>query len=214
MLATILFYLSAAATAYAGEWREISRDQGIVVYLKPAVEGGTVSVRGDTTIDANFEDVLRILADNKEASEWMPLVVERRDLKQLTDKSRIEYTHIDLPWPVSDRYFINESKAEPIAGGGYHVSVKSLDTPPAEYLETGKVLGFLYFSELYLKPANNGKQAFISIEVHSDPRGFIPKWLINYEQRSWPRKFFLGLIKQLGKHHLLNDQLTEAKLTH
>jgi hypothetical protein len=165
-------------------------------------------------IDATFEDVLRTLADNAIASEWMPLVVVRRDLKQLTPASRIEYTHIDLPWPVQDRYFINEAKAEPLPGGGYHISVKSLTEPPAEYLEHDKVLGFLHFSELYLKPEANGRKTFVSIEVNTDPRGLLPKWLINLEQRSWPKKFFLGLTKQLGKQHLLGDQIKDAAVSH
>ncbi len=212
-----LILTSLTAFADTSDWREISRDEGITIYLKPATESGTISVRGDATLNANAKHILDILADNKQASEWMPLVKERRDLKQLSETSRIEYTHIDLPWPVSDRYFINEATALNLPNGGYHISVKSIENPPSEWLETGKVLGFLHFSELYLTPKEGGIKTFVSIEVNTDPRGLIPKWIINYEQRSWPKKFFLGLKRQLEKNGFLKTNAAEATapaLTH
>jgi hypothetical protein len=185
-------------------WEKISEEDDITVYMKPPSEHGTVSVRGDAVLNANIDDVFTVLANNSEAPQWMPFVVERYDLVQLSQNSRLEYTHVYLPWPLKDRYWLNRSEASPLPEGGWHITTKSIDDPKPEWLRDDKVLAYMYFSELYLKPVADGTKTYITIELNTDPRGMLPKWLVNRQQRGWPRAFFKGLKKQLKVHNLLH----------
>jgi hypothetical protein len=204
----ILFLLQAASLflsvsrVHASEWIKISDDQGIKVFQKKDVAEGTgVSFRGETLIAAEVEDILRVMADNSKAHRWIPLVQERRDLKQINENERIEYTHVNMPWPLTDRYFINRAKAERLPDGQMRIFVQSVPTPNAEWLEKEKVLGFLHYSEIMLSPQESESKTRMVIEINSDPKGLIPKFLVNAAQKSWPTKFFTGLnimLKEAG----------------
>ena len=102
-----------------------------------------------------------------------------------------------MPWPLSDRYFINRAKAERLANGQMRIFVQSVSNPDANWLEQDKVLGFLHYSEFMLTPAEGVEKTHMVIEINSDPKGLIPKFLVNAAQKSWPTKFFTGLSSML-----------------
>ncbi len=199
--------VTTASTAHAWSanekgWEKISEGDGIVVYKKIDDGSATITIRGEALIPAKLDDIADVMKDNKAAADWMPLIVARRDLKTLTANSRLEYTHIGMPWPVTDRYFINHAQADRNADGSMRMFVRSVDKPDAVYLESDKVLGFLHTSEFILVPKDGG--TFMQLEVNSDPRGLIPKFLVNMAQKKWPRDFFEGLKSQIEMRGLLN----------
>lgn len=210
-LAFVVFALAAtASTAHAWSsdekgWEKISAGDGIVVYKKVDDGSATITIRGEALIPAKLDDIADVMKDNKTAADWMPLIVARRDLKTLTANSRLEYTHLGMPWPVTDRYFINHAQADRNADGSMRMFVRSVDEPDADYLESDKVLGFLHTSEFLLTPKDGG--TFMQLEVNSDPRGMIPKFLVNMAQKKWPRDFFEGLKKQLETRGLLKKDV-------
>lgn len=181
----------------ASDWEKIYEKDELIVYMKEPGKDGTISVRGEGILNFPLAAVYAVLEDNKRASQWMPLVKERRILKQLDPLSRIEMTHIGLPWPIKDRYFIDLSRLEKKPDGTQVISIKSVEKPQKEWLMDDKVLGFLHYSELKLVPIDNAKKTRLTIEVNTDPRGEIPLWLVNLEQRQWPKKFIEGLRMEL-----------------
>ena len=198
LLVAIAGVLLLPGLASADDWQKISDDDGITVFQKKdAAEGTGVSFRGETILASNTEDILRVMADNSKAHRWIPLVVSRRNLQKISNDERIEYTHVSMPWPLADRYFINRAKVERLPEGLMRVFVQSIENPDQALLESGKVLGFLYYSELMLTPIEGGAKTRMVIEINSDPKGLIPKFLVNASQRSWPRKFFKGLTVML-----------------
>ncbi len=195
--------LASIAPAFAGAadsldgWETVSEGDGITVYKKLLNDGDIIAVRGAALIPARLDDIAAVMKDNKTAADWMPMIAERRDLKQLTPNSRLEYTHLAMPWPVTDRYYVNLAQADQLPNGALRFFVKSVDDPDKAYLEDDKVLGFLHVSEFILTPVDGGAGTEIKLEVKTDPRGLIPKVLVNLGQKRWPRQFFEGLIDQL-----------------
>ncbi len=187
-----------AANADAG-WEQISAHDGITVLMKDLAGTPTISLRAHAVLAASVDDIFTVMRDNKTAAEWMPMIAERRDLEPLGDHQRIEYTHIRMPWPLTDRYFVNRARMERLAGGSMRLSVKSEAEP--KLVDKDKVLGKLLYSEFLLTPQGAGTH--MTLEVNTDPRGAIPKWLVNMAQKSWPRDFFTGLQTQLAKRGLL-----------
>jgi hypothetical protein len=190
----------------AADWEKISDDEGITVYQKKDGDQGTgVSLRGETVIPARLDDILDTMKDNTRAHLWIPMVKTRRDLKQVSPNERIEYTHISMPWPITDRYFINKAKAERLPSGQMRIFVQSVDQVEESWIEKDKILGFLHYSEFMLTPVGTGERTHMVIEINSDPRGLIPKFLVNAAQKSWPRKFFTGLNRMLQEASLLQN---------
>ncbi len=202
MTSTAPVALAAGSGNSPSGWERLSDEDGIVVYQKDLAGVATISLRGEAVLDANPEDVFAVMKDNAAAHEWMPMVVEKRDLKQISETERIEYTHISMPWPLSDRYFVNSGTVEHLADGTLKVFVKSVDKP--EYAEVDKVLGELKYSEFLLKPVDDGQRTSLVLEVNTDIKGHVPKWMVNAAQKSWPRKFLTGLRDQLAKRGKLH----------
>ncbi len=199
LLATA-FLVATPLVAAGGEgWEKVSDSDGIIVYQKAVADSDTISIRGETVIDASVEDVAAVMKDNSKAAEWIPMVVDRHDIRMTGPNERMEYTHVGMPWPVTDRYFINLGKAEYLPNGVLRLSVRSVEHPDPSLLEDDKVLGSLHYSVFLLTPVDGGKRTHLELEVNTDPKGLIPKWMVNMAQRSWPRDFVLGLRGQLER---------------
>jgi hypothetical protein len=201
---------SAAPTPTAGVWQKVSDQDGIIVYEKDLEGSETISLRGEAVIDAALADVAAVMKDNTQAAEWVPFVASRRVLEAISPDERIEYTHVRMPWPIVDRYFINRGRQEPLPGGALRLFVQSVATPNPAWLEDDKVLGDLHYSEFLLFPLDGGRRTRLTLEVNTDPRGMLPKWLVNMAQRSWPRDFVTGLVGQLQKRGRLATEVAKA----
>src|SRR5206468_3182285 len=106
--AVLAFVLGSAASGTPATpgpgWEQVSAADGIVVYQKHQAGLDIISLRGEATIDASTTAILDVMKDNARATEWMPLVAGKHDLKAVGPTERIESTHIGMPWPLTDRY--------------------------------------------------------------------------------------------------------------
>ncbi len=200
----VLFCHSAAISKEI-EWEKIREKNGVITYSKKNEESNILTIRGETTIQASPQLIFSIMQDNDKISEWAPRVAEKRDIKRVSETERIEYTHVDFPWPLSDRYYINRGEVKFFENGVIKAYVettnKDFDIEP--YVESDKVLGELRLSEFILTPVDGGKATHILATIGTDPKGMIPKWIVNYAQKNWPRDFFQGLKKQLTKQGMM-----------
>lgn len=197
----LFFCLLLPSFLFADDWKKVREKNGIVVYERESSSSDIVSLKSEVIISASPYDIYKILKDNTCASDWMPLVAEKRNLEVISEDYRVEYTHIDMPWPIKDRYFINLAKADFHPNGSITIFAKSVDYP--SYTSAEKVLGFLQYSKFLLQPVEKGTH--ITMEVNSDPKGHIPKWFINFAQRKWPINFLTCLIKHLKEAGKLNS---------
>ena len=53
-----------------------------------------------------------------------------------------------------------------------------------------------------LKSIDDGKRTLLTIELHSDPKGRIPAWIVNLFQKDWARETISGIRKQAAKSDL------------
>jgi hypothetical protein len=45
----------------------------------------------------------------------------------------------------------------------------------------------------------------LTVEVHTDPKGMLPSWLVNAIQKGWPSKTLNGLVKRARKVNKIAD---------
>jgi hypothetical protein len=68
--------------------------------------------------------------------------------------------------------------------------------------KTDYVRGEINSSRFVISPVDGGQRTRLVAEVHCDPKGSIPKWIVNIFQRSWPLDTFYGLRRQVAKADL------------
>jgi hypothetical protein len=205
----ILLVIAPAISADPSSWIEHSQRKGITVYKSKSADSQVLSVRGDAEISASIQNILEVLKDNARASAWMPHVAEKREISYSDAQERIEYTHVDMPWPMQDRYFVNRGRLSREADGSVIVSVESVDAP--DIVDQGRVRGWIHYSEFILRPISEN-QTHMSVQVNCDPNGAIPKWMVNIAQLDWPVDFLLGLQKELRHRGLLQEGSKPSKV--
>src|SRR5688572_23472392 len=99
------------------------------------------------------------------------------------EREFLQYTHIDSPPLVSDRDFLIRGKVEANAGDrSLTLKLEPAEDPikpPGEHVR-GILRGLWK-----LESAEDGKKTLVTAEMHADPKGSIPKWIVNAFQKSW-----------------------------
>ena len=65
--------------------------------------------------------------------------------------------------------------------------------------ETDCVRGQLDRSAYTMTSIDGGKRTHLIVEIHADPKGSVPKWLVNLFQKAWPRNTIEGIMRQVAK---------------
>lgn len=181
----VLFLLTQAALAdIKTNWEYVGKDKDVEVY-KGRVKGtGVVAFRGVTVIDAPVEKILTVIHDLEHMKKWMREMSEVRILERQGRFDKIEYNIIDAPWPLTDRDFVYSFKLNVNDDNSITIRVNNATHPDAP--ESKKLVrGELSSSKYFLKPMGNDKTYF-ELELLADPKGSVPKWLVNITQESWP----------------------------
>lgn len=186
-----------ASTDEAG-WEQIKDSDGIQVWRKELKDSPVVAFRGAAVVDASIAKVAQILSDTSRKLEWVAKIKEAKDIRTVSPTERIEYNHTGTPWPITDRDFVFSAKVEGNREKGQlMVLIKSVEDPLMP--ETKNVRGKLYGSLYTLTSIEGGKKTKVMVEIHADPMGSIPKWVVNLFQKSWPSKTLEGIQKQAAK---------------
>ena len=184
----------AAAPSMEG-WEALSSQQNVSVFRRQISNSDIIAVRGITTLPFPVEEVYAVLSDSGRSHEWMPLATKKETVRQIDSKSRIEYTLLNMPWPLADRYTVARGELDIQPGRVYAISYVSVD---GEHLEPGRIRVELEMSSFYFRPAQDN-HTYIDIALLSDPMGAIPKFLVNSFQQNWPVQFLVGLKNQINK---------------
>ena len=177
-------------------WEQIRDENGIVV-LRQEVEGSPlVAFRGIGVIDAPIARIGLVLIDVDHNREWVDRMKEGRALKHYSDTEHLTYSHIGAPPLVSDRDFVNHNKITFEAPDHIHIDIHSVEDPLGP--PTAGVRGKLLHSSFDLRSINDNKTRMIA-EIHVDPMGSLPKFVVNMVQKDWAFKTITGLRGQVTK---------------
>jgi hypothetical protein len=196
-LGLCLLLVSAAAWAEDGAWEQTSSTSGIVIYRKIVPGSAVIAFKGDGVIDAPLVKVATVMLDDARASEWVDSLVESRVVRVLNLFEFIEYNHIGMPVLTSDREFVTDVKMtlDPNAKS-FTMTYRSVDDPA---VPMKNVRGDMMLSVFTVTSIENGTKTRLQAELHADPKGWLPKFLVNFFQKDWPRGTFEGIRKQAAK---------------
>lgn len=180
-------------------WEHVTRDDGVEVYRKEVPDSPLVAFKGVTEVEAPLEKVLWVLADNDHRTEWVDLCAESRVLEQVSPFESVIYQRYSLPWYLTDRDYVYRAKATRGADGTVTLVLSSCDHADAP--ETIGIRAQLIESSYVLTPLGADRTR-IAVEIHTDPKGMVPDWLVNLVQKSWPVKTLQGIRKQVAQDHV------------
>ena len=157
---------------------ELAKDkEGIKVYTREIKGSAFKEYRAVMKIEASLSSLVALVDDIAECHAWIHTCKEGKLLKRVSPKESYTYTINHAPWPVSDRDAVvhNTISQEPQS----RVVIISIRGAP-EYVpekpglvRVKKIKGSWRFS-----PGKDGL-AEVLYQVHSEPGGNIPSWLVN-----------------------------------
>jgi hypothetical protein len=210
LLALVLSLAPSAARAAAGAWERIRSEDGILVFKKEVEGSPFVAFRGEGNVDAELLRVGSVIVDVPREKEWLDSVVEARILRKVSDTEYIMYSHLGTPVPMSDRDFVTDVtiQADPAAQTvTFHM--RSVDDPSAP--KTRYVRATLIDSSFVISGAGQGTTHVVA-EIHCDPKGSIPGWIVNMFQRGWGYNTLQSLRRQVKKSEVATHPLLKAAL--
>ena len=205
---TLLLLLTLVATPALAEpeWEKLSEEDGITSYRKIIPGSPIVAIKGETVLDEGMAKVVGVLENVEREVEWMADLAESYNIEKITESDRWEYNRTKTPWPLKDRDFVIhtlttlERKPEPV------LTIRMFSGKnPKKPEVSGAVRGELIDSRFVLSSIGPRQTRFIC-EIQADPKGIIPKWVVNLFQKSWPQTTIQGLRKQLQKSDIRENE--------
>lgn len=175
----------AAQAEISTDWNQVKVEDGVEVYEGNVVGSNVVAFKGVALIDAPLSHVLSVLYDLEQIKRWMSNLKDYRTVEWINKFKKIDYNRLESPWPLSDRDFV------------YNVTIhvdprKSVDiifentTHPMFPKVTDVVRGDVRFGRYLVEQDPASGKVRLTVEMFADPKGQVPKWMVNMVQRSWP----------------------------
>ena len=200
---SIALVVLLAQFVQAAEWQSVdTTDDGIEIFRKEAGDR-LVAFRGVGIVEAPLPLVATVIFDTERRLEWIEGLVDSRIIRWGGTDNFVEYDHIDMPIFFTDRDFVSKitmSFELPGKMTFHYQPAAEPSFPPADYIR-----GELLDTTFILSSLDNGKRTKVDAEFLSDPKGRIPKWLVNFFVKDWPKKTFRKMRKELQKADLSVD---------
>jgi hypothetical protein len=196
--------LFSAVAAGAAEWVKINEKEGVVVHKKEVPGSDLLAFMGHGTVDASILRVASVIFDTTRAPEWMEDLVESRLIRWLSPGEFIEYDHIGTPFVMKDRDFLSKVALR-IDTDKKQMVFQYRSTDDSAVPPTSYVRGDLMNTTFTLTSVGQGAKTDIYGEIHCDPKGSVPKWLVNFFQKDWPVQTLVNLRKQVRKADIKDD---------
>ena len=187
------------AAAGSGSWEFVDKVEGVKTWRKEAKGSNVFAFRGEVVRDVHIGKVLKAFATSAYHKDWVDRWDASKDLKKIGPYERIFWIRFDLPWPVSDRDYVIHTKAVPDEKKRVVVARLKSVRHPAKPKEGGCCVRGDAFGTHYRFTALPDGKTKMMVEVHTDPRGMLPAWLVNIIQKKWPSKTLNGLYMRAAR---------------
>jgi len=187
------------------QWNKCSNDNGLTTYWSKVEGSQVIAFKGKGVVNAPIQTVASVIIDTTRGTEWISSLVESKVVRPISDAEFIEYDHVGIPFPfdsvISDRDFVSDvtlrydKKSQWLT-----VDYKPIEDEAAPKLK--KYTRGIIDCEFKIAPMSVPGQTYVEATVFTDPKGNIPKWLVNFFQQGWPQDTFEGLRRQCTKTNL------------
>jgi hypothetical protein len=204
MLAAVLVLAAPRDAAADTQWEKIDDTDGITVYRRDVPGSDVIAVKGEGLINAPLVRVASVAFDTSRATEWIDSLSQAWVLRRISDFEYVEYDHFSTPFVMKDRDFVTSNRLEYDASKKT-ITIRMRSVTDSNAPQTSYVRGELVSSTFVFTPTADGKATRVVGDVHCDPRGSVPKWIVNYFQKDWPKTTFKKLRVQVAKANIVEN---------
>jgi len=190
--------LLAASRALADDWQLTGNKDGITIYQRAVPGSAIIALKGEGVVDAPVWKVASVLLDTARAQEWVDSLKQSRVVRRLTLTSYIEYNHLGLPLIIKDRDFVSEVQIK-VNADDRSVALIYRPTDDPSVSTTRDVRGEILAGTFLARSLGPEHRTQLTAEIHCDPKGALPAWIVNLFQRRWPQNTFEGIRRQVAK---------------
>ena len=188
----------ADADAGKGPWRMVRSDGGITVVDRTVPGTKLREFRGSGVIEASVATILAVLQDTPHSPEWMKEAMQQVAI--VTEgNTETFYNRTKSPWPVADRDVVMRATTHfDVAARMLCIDFVSVTHPQWPPVPRVVRMPFLR-GHWYLRPLNDGKWTRAEYQVHADPGGSLPGWVVNLASKALPHGTIAALQKQVRR---------------
>jgi hypothetical protein len=179
-------------------WRLESDDAGILLYSSRVEGTSIVPFKAVMSIPASIEEVAAVLEDMPRRSEWVARFGGSVLLERRGDYDRTEYVLMRMPWPLSDRtarvrvsVSVSDDRSLVSIVGR---SVRSPRRPDLPEFVRAEVY------ESTFQMVKRARSTEVTALAFVDPRGNLPKWVVNLFTGGEARRTLQGLRRQVERN--------------
>jgi hypothetical protein len=184
-----------------GPWELVRSDDGVVVHRRVVAGSKLHEFRGVGVVQAPIAALLAVLDDAEHRVEWMKEAVVNARIEKIGRFDEVFYSRTGAPWPVSDRDVVN--RAHTVFDAENHVvrveftSTSHPSWPP----KRGVVRMPSLHGHWSMWPEHGGAWTRIEYQLHADPGGLLPQWIVNLVSKKIPHDTIVGIRKQVQRRH-------------
>lgn len=158
-------------------WELAKDDEGVKVYTREIRGSAFKEYRAVMKIRASLSSLVALVDDIAQCHTWIETCTEGKLLKRINPKVSYTYTINRAPWPVSNRdAVVRNTISQDPQSRVVTISIRGVpDYVPEKVglVRVKKIKGYWRFA-----PLKNGVVEVL-YQVHSEPGGNIPSWLVN-----------------------------------
>lgn len=169
------------------EWKEINHEDGIRCYSAKVKGKKIYALKGDIEINAPMEVISSFFYDTSKKKLWIAKLKDIKTIRRPAKYELVEHYTVKTPFFLDNRDFVYKGKITVNNDKTVlKVDLKSVIDSKAPERE-GIVRGELIFANYTVEKIKD-KKVKLTVTVLVDPKGSIPKWVVNLFQKSWPYK--------------------------
>ncbi len=189
-----LTLLATAGFAQEGTWESIGVHDGVRVWRKQVPGSDLFAFKGEIVTNLHIGKIMTTFLDRDQRKFWVDRFAEQKMLEKPNPYSETYWIRFGLPFPISDRDYV--LKADGQVDNAAHVFTARIKSTvdgrkgPDDCCVRAEAKNTYYRFEAI----PGSEKTKLTVEVHTDPKGSLPDWLINLIQKKWLSKTLSGLI--------------------
>lgn len=186
----------ASIPSLGENWEPTGKKEGIDLFRQEFPTSDVIALKGVGEIEAPLWKVAAALLDTQRAPEWVDSLVHSSVVRRLDPHTYIEYNHIGTPFFMKDRDFVSLVKilVDPVKKT-FALHYSPTDEEVASY---DHIRGSIEPGTFRLQAVDKNR-TLLEGEILCDPKGGVPKWLVNFFQSDWAYETITALRKQTAK---------------
>ena len=191
----LLWTMLAFSSDNANAWELAKEGNGIKVYTRPVDGSNFKEYKGIMTLDASVSSLVALIDDTPAYPDWIDTCIEGKTIKRISPAESYTYTVNKAPWPVSNRDAVVRNvirqDRETLVVTIEITGIPDFVPPKAGLTRVKYIKGFWQ-----LRPLEEGKVEVI-YQVHNEPGGKLPSWLVNSVVVNQPYRTLLNMKKMV-----------------